>query len=173
MVRRVNVVRGTMAFRMECFPATNYGRDEHKVRMNESGAMFEAPNIRIQLSTTVPLVQQGSGVVCDFTLHEGQTLTFTIAEEEGESDISYRFSEEESEHLFEETVEYWRRWLSQSTYRGRWREMVERSALVLKLLTYEPTGAIVAAPTSSLPEGIGGERNWDCGSVSPKRPRSS
>ena len=161
LIRRVNVVRGTVAFRMECFPATNYARDEHTIHMNESGAMFVAPNITIQLSTTAPLVQEGSGVVCDFTLHEGQTLTFSIAEEEEHSGVSYRFSEEESEHLFEETVEYWRRWLSQSTYRGRWREMVERSALVLKLLTYEPTGAIVAAPTCSLPESIGGERNWD------------
>ena len=70
-------------------------------------------------------------------------------------------SEAEAEAAFRETVAYWRDWLSQSTYRGRWREMVDRSALALKLLTYEPTGAIVAAPTCSLPEGIGGERNWD------------
>jgi GH15 family glucan-1,4-alpha-glucosidase len=59
------------------------------------------------------------------------------------------------------TVDYWRRWLSQCTYTGRWREMVRRSALTLKLLTYEPTGAIVAAPTMGSPEGVGGERNWD------------
>jgi GH15 family glucan-1,4-alpha-glucosidase len=69
--------------------------------------------------------------------------------------------EEESEELFRQTVNYWRRWISKSTYRGRWREMVHRSALTLKLLTFEPTGAIVAAPTAGLPEGIGGERNWD------------
>ena len=69
--------------------------------------------------------------------------------------------EDESVELFKDTVDFWIRWLSQCTYRGRWREMIERSALALKLLTYEPTGAIVAAPTCSLPEGIGGERNWD------------
>lgn len=161
LIRRVNIVRGTMALRMECFPAFNYARDEHEIRMNECGAMFVTPNARMQLSTTIPLAQQGNGLVCDFTLHEGQTVTFSVAQVEDESYIGCGFSEGESEHLFEETVEFWRRWLSKSTYRGRWREMVERSALVLKLLTYEPTGAIVAAPTCSLPESIGGGRNWD------------
>ena len=62
----------------------------------------------------------------------------------------------EAEELFRATVAYWRRWLSKCTYAGRWREMVERSALTLKLLSFEPTGAIVAAPTCSLPEAIGG-----------------
>lgn len=67
----------------------------------------------------------------------------------------------EAERDFNATVRYWRHWLSRSRYRGRWREMVHRSALTLKLLTYAPTGAIIAAPTTSLPERIGGERNWD------------
>jgi glycosyl hydrolase family 15 len=67
----------------------------------------------------------------------------------------------EAEDLFRATVTYWRRWLSASRYRGRWREMVHRSALTLKLLTYAPTGAIVAAPTTSLPGQPAGERNWD------------
>jgi len=70
-------------------------------------------------------------------------------------------SEQKSEELFNETVAYWRAWVAKGTYRGRWREMINRSALALKLLTYEPTGAIVAAPTCSLPESLGGARNWD------------
>jgi GH15 family glucan-1,4-alpha-glucosidase len=69
--------------------------------------------------------------------------------------------EQEAGEAFNRTVRYWRGWLAKSTYRGRWREMVHRSALTLKLLTYRPTGALVAAPTTSLPEGIGGQRNWD------------
>ena len=70
-------------------------------------------------------------------------------------------SEQEALDDFKRTVEYWRRWISKCAYTGRWREMVHRSALALKLLTYSPTGAIVAAPTCSLPEIIGGTRNWD------------
>ena len=70
-------------------------------------------------------------------------------------------AEHEEHRLFEKTVAYWHRWLGRCTYTGRWREMVYRSALTLKLLIYEPTGAMVAAPTCSLPEAIGGERNWD------------
>ncbi len=66
-----------------------------------------------------------------------------------------------AEQFFKETTTYWRKWLSQCVYTGRWRRQVERSALALKLMTYEPTGAIIAAPTTSLPEQIGGERNWD------------
>ena len=71
------------------------------------------------------------------------------------------FREDEIREAFEHTVEYWRRWLGQSRYQGRWRETIHRSALTLKLMTYAPTGAIVAAPTTSLPEHIGGGRNWD------------
>ena len=63
--------------------------------------------------------------------------------------------------LFDATTAFWRHWLAQSTYTGRWRETVDRSAITLKLLTHEPTGAVIAAPTTSLPESIGGSRNWD------------
>ena len=161
LIRRVNVVRGSMPFRMECFPAFNYARDEHEIQLNESGAVFQSPGISLQLSTTLPLQRTGKGLTAEFTLNRGQTETFAIGEIRSESADYHPFSEAESEELFEDTVAFWRGWLSQCAYKGRWREMVERSALVLKLLTYQPTGAIVAAPTCSLPEELGGERNWD------------
>ena len=161
VVRRVNVVRGTMAFRMECYPAFNYARDKHTTTISAGGACFQSPGLSLGLATRVPLKQNGNGVIAQFKLKEAQTATFLLQDVEGGADCGAVLSEPEAFELFKQTVEYWRRWLSKCTYTGRWREMVHRSALVLKLLTFEPTGAIVASPTCSLPEGIGGERNWD------------
>ena len=115
----------------------------------------------LQLSTRIVLERDGGGVIGAFALSAGESATFAIGELGDDRESYHPLTDAESDALFEETVSYWRNWLSQCTYKGRWREMVERSALVLKLLTYEPTGAIVAAPTCSLPEELGGERNWD------------
>ena len=107
-----------------------------------------------------PLEVRDGDVHASFELEAGQSATFILEHVPGQYDMHGRGAEETRE-LFEHTVDYWRRWLAQSRYRGRWRETVHRSALTLKLLTYAPTGAIVAAPTTSLPEALGGERNWD------------
>jgi GH15 family glucan-1,4-alpha-glucosidase len=161
LIRRVAVVRGTMKFRVECRPAFNYARDRHQTVVSSKGAAFHSAALSLGLTSSVPLKQDANGVCSEFTLDEGQTTRFVLSQiETGESCGSF-LPEAESRELFKDTVDYWNRWLSHSTYRGRWREMVERSALVLKLLTYEPTGAVIAAPTCSLPEGIGGQRNWD------------
>src|SRR5215216_4483198 len=160
LVRRVKVVRGVMNFRMECSPAFNYARDEHETEITESGVYFRSAQLSLALETQVPLKQRDTGVFAEFTLREEQSAVFALREMDSGGKYGIAFSRHEEE-LFMQTVDYWRRWLSKCTYTGRWREMVHRSALVLKLLTYEPTGAIVAAPTTSLPEGIGGERNWD------------
>jgi GH15 family glucan-1,4-alpha-glucosidase len=161
VIRRVEVVRGVMTFRIECSPAFNYARDEHETEIVPGGATFRSAQLGLGLATQIPLKQQGRGVVAEFTLREEQMAAFALREIGPGEDRGSSLSEREEDELFMQTVEYWRRWLSKCTYTGRWREMVQRSALTLKLLTYEPTGAIVAAPTTSLPEGIGGERNWD------------
>ena len=162
LMRRVDVVRGAVPFRMECNPAFNYAQDKHETRITRDGATFHSSEAALQLSTTVPLQQADKGAIAEFTLREGQSVTFALGEiATGPEVHSNVLSEREADQLFEATVEYWRHWLSRCSYKGRWREMVERSVLVLKLLTYEPTGAIVAAPTCSLPEELGGQRNWD------------
>jgi GH15 family glucan-1,4-alpha-glucosidase len=161
VVRRVRVVRGQMPFRLECRPAFDYARARHKTTVTEHGARFDAPALSLGLAASVPLVQDGDGVTADLHLGEGQSAAFVLRLLEPGDSSGHCPGTGEAEELFRDTVAYWRRWIARCTYRGRWRETVQRSALALKLLTYEPTGAIVAAPTTSLPEGIGGSRNWD------------
>ena len=105
--------------------------------------------------------ENAGAAIAEFSLGEGETAVFVLREIEAGGGCGVSSSEEEENEHFRRTVEYWRRWLSQCTYTGRWREVVHRSALALKLLTFEPTGAMVAAATMGLPEGVGGERNWD------------
>jgi GH15 family glucan-1,4-alpha-glucosidase len=100
------------------------------------------------------------GVVTEFELRAGQTASFVL-EQVTSHQRAHGLSEEAADAMLDETVRYWLGWIAQSSYTGRWREMVNRSALTLKLLTYAPTGATVAAPTTSLPEQLGGKRNWD------------
>jgi GH15 family glucan-1,4-alpha-glucosidase len=161
VIRRISVLRGTMTFRMECRPAFNFARDPHEMVLVEGGAEFHADAQHLGLATRTPLRAEGAGAVAEFSLSEGDSAVFVLRERTAAQDVGIHLSEDECEAAFRATVAYWRHWLAQCTYSGRWREIVQRSALVLKLLTYEPTGAIVAAPTCSLPEGIGGERNWD------------
>jgi GH15 family glucan-1,4-alpha-glucosidase len=162
LIRKVRVLRGTMRFSLECHPAFNYARDRHTTRMVDDGAHFYGPGLHLALKSAVQLRRHRTGVCVEFTLSEGRGRTFGLYElRPGLRGAHSALSKQDSDELFNQTVEFWRRWISKSTYRGRWREMVNRSALVLKLLTYEPTGAIVAAPTCSLPESLGGVRNWD------------
>ncbi len=162
VVRRVRAFRGSMAIRMECRPAFNYGRDSHHLQLLPGGARFHSPYLRLELTASRDLSQDGSGLTSEFVLREGEEATFVLRPAPDGTDESLStVSDAESLEWAQATAEYWRAWLSRSNYRGRWREMVERSALVLELLTYEPTGAMVAAPTCSLPERLGGVRNWD------------
>jgi GH15 family glucan-1,4-alpha-glucosidase len=162
LVRRVQVVRGSMTFRLQCLPAFNYARDEHRISLSKDGALFTSGSLTVALVSPIPLKAEGTGVQTEFTLQEGETVAFILHQTDATGEVSAStFPDGQGEELFQQTVEYWRRWLSQCTYMGRWREMVHRSCLALKLLTFEPTGAIVAAPTCSLPEGLGGSRNWD------------
>jgi len=161
IIRRVSVVRGSLNFRVDCQPAFNYARDRHHTDLMDAGACFRASELQLGLATKLPLQPYETGVRAEFRLKEGEATVFVLREIPKNAGCGLCIDEHEEANMFKMTVEYWRRWLSQSNYTGRWREMVERSALALKLLTFEPTGAIVAAPTCSLPEGIGGVRNWD------------
>lgn len=161
IIRFARAVRGTVKFRLECFPAFDYAREPHTTFVNSKGAIFEAHRKRIALASSVPLHHDGSGVVADFTLQPGELAKFVIRQNNDFSADQLLDAPLPTREALMNTINYWRRWISHCTYQGRWREMVTRSALVLKLLTFQPTGAMVAAPTTSLPEEIHGERNWD------------
>jgi GH15 family glucan-1,4-alpha-glucosidase len=161
LVRRVRVVHGRMPFRMECRPAFDYARAPHRTFLNQHGARFDGPGISLGLAAATELRRHGDGVVSDFVLGEGETTSFVLTHLKSADAGVICPDPCRAESAFRETVAYWQRWLSRCTYQGRWREMVYRSALALKLMTYKPTGALIAAPTTSLPEHIGGKRNWD------------
>jgi GH15 family glucan-1,4-alpha-glucosidase len=163
LIRRVKVVRGEIRFRMICAPKFNYGRANHRVEKKSREILFipQGRNLHLlRLRCELPSRIVDGEAVAEFTLRAGQTLSF-ILEEAGPGEESPSQDADYVSETFKETMNYWRAWVARSNYRGRWREMVNRSALTLKLLTSQPHGSIVAAPTFGLPETIGGARNWD------------
>lgn len=152
LVRRVRAVSGAAQVRLRCAPAFDYGRAEHHLEVQGQRATFSTPDLTLYLHASLDLSADGTAACTEFTLHEGQEASFTLSDHPRPTDVPA---------ALRDTLAYWRGWLAQCHYTGRWREEVRRSALTLKLLTYSPTGAIVAAPTTSLPEWPGGERNWD------------
>ncbi|KAI0642834.1 glycoside hydrolase family 15 protein [Trametes meyenii] len=230
LIRRVEVIRGTMSLRVECAPAFNYARSAHTTdlvldtsvalalspasRHPHNKAFFQSPDAGLDLdlryvtessleNVPEPEVQlnlldlsakghKGPGVWTELELKEGQVVTFVLRtppdvklppqahpthETAQEMGISYEklvagastlrppddpiLTKSLLRELLDQTNHYWNAWIRRSTYTGSWKEAVNRSALALKLLIYEPTGAVIASPTFSLPEYIGGTRNWD------------
>ncbi|HUA65039.1 MAG TPA: glycoside hydrolase family 15 protein [Alphaproteobacteria bacterium] len=163
LVRRVKVVRGEIEFEMVCAPKFDYGRAHHTIERKPHEIIFipdkkSVPALRLRSSVVLKEVKDEA--VARFTLKSGE-VAFFVMEEACPSEDSPSANRDYVSEAFKETMNYWLGWVSRSRYRGRWREMVNRSALTLKLLTSQPHGSIVAAPTFSLPEHIGGARNWD------------
>ncbi len=161
IIRRITGIHGRVKMKLICQPGFNYARDEHTLSKTEKGVTFHSENLSMALASTIDLEVEGHYVDTEFELHESSTAVFVFHKTCKGEGCNIEFDEEQADKRFKNTVNFWRNWLSQSHYKGRWREIVNRSALILKLLTFEPTGAIVAAATCGLPEGIGGERNWD------------
>ena len=157
LMRRVRVVSGSATFNLRCAVRHDYGRAETRAEIDEKDVTFHAagqPSIRLASDQALQIDAQAA--VAQFTLEHNETAAFML----GGSDDP-RFAEGAAELCMQRTLKYWRGWIGQSNYRGRWREMVNRSALALKLLTSRRHGAILAAATFGLPETPGGERNWD------------
>ncbi|KAF5389662.1 hypothetical protein D9757_004099 [Collybiopsis confluens] len=196
LIRRVEVIRGSMPLLMQCAPAFDYARASHQtsiasdttcVQYQQQKAIFtsdaltldlryvtaslldnvQPPEITLNLLDLSSKGHKGLAVSSEMTLHEGQVITFVFREPPTPSVAQTHLAadphltKELVNGLFFSTNKYWNDWIRNSTYGGSWKEAVHRSALALKLLVYEPTGAVVASPTFSLPEYIGGTRNWD------------
>lgn len=161
IVRAVRCMTGRVDLVVECEPSFDYGRRGHELALPGSGAVFSSGGERVTLRAhpDVDLHPSGAGVRAEFTVQAGEMRGFVL--ETGPSAAAEPVSRDEAMGLFVATVGFWRDWLARANYQGRWREMVDRSAMSLKLMTYAPTGALVAAPTAGLPEQVGGERNWD------------
>ncbi|WP_256923115.1 glycoside hydrolase family 15 protein, partial [Streptomyces albidoflavus] len=165
LVRRVVAVRGRMRMRSLVAPRMDYGRAPHRLTLDGDLAEFTGEHLVVSVRSGLPwrpAGPEGRDAETAFALNEGESALFVLqTRDPGEKRPREEITPERAEELFRATVTFWRNWLAHSTYTGRWREMVHRSALTLKLLTHEPTGALVAAPTLGLPEELGGVRNWD------------
>jgi GH15 family glucan-1,4-alpha-glucosidase len=165
IIRKVKAVKGPVRLRLHCAPRFDYARRVHSACKQGNAVCFrpqgdDLPSLALHAS--IPLEIQDSDAVAEFTLQKGETAAFAFGmvreEELGSSEF---LNPEAVEKCFEISSRYWRDWIKQSTYKGRWWEVVTRSALVLKLLFSQEHGSTVAAVTFGLPEEIGGTRNWD------------
>ncbi|MFB7373273.1 glycoside hydrolase family 15 protein [Streptomyces sp. NPDC056222] len=170
LIRVARVVRGSLPFELVCRPRFDYGRATHTLsRLDDDSVVFHGPDtdLHVQAAGPVTLHADGVDVTARFTLNAGQSAAVILTSETGEPGSRSEYpggplpTEEEVTARLDACRDFWLRWLRSCRYRGRWHEMVVRSAITLKLLTYAPTGAPIAAATMGLPEEIGGERNWD------------
>ena len=165
LVRSVMGTRGKVPLRMRCQPRFDYARAKHTVSGKTHEVTFTGktdPALSFRLISDVPLVIDGTDVYAEFTLDEKEKAHFVIESSSADKKQAVKTAlQRYTADDFETTVNFWKNWIGKSSYNGRWREMVNRSAITLKLLTSCEFGSMVAAPTFGLPSVIGGNRNWD------------
>jgi GH15 family glucan-1,4-alpha-glucosidase len=164
LIRRVTTIRGKVNYEMRCMPRFNYARSAHAVKVISDKEVIVSSNDKepsiLRLKSSVPLQVENGDIVARFTLSATHTADFLLEHVDKEASKERDFEKFVTESLFQ-TMNYWKNWIGESTYKGRWLEIVNRSALILKLLTSYNFGSIIAAATFSLPEAIGGKRNFD------------
>jgi GH15 family glucan-1,4-alpha-glucosidase len=162
ILRRITVISGEARVRLRCAPRFNYARSAHRAEFRGAAVLFSGEGSEphpILLQSSVSLALEGGNACASFPLNTGESAYFILGPDSDEKPAAA--VAEFVDRQFISTCAYWRQWAAKSRYAGRWRETVNRSALVLKLLTDSRYGSLVAAPTFGLPEAIGGPRNWD------------
>ncbi len=163
IIRSLKVVRGSLDFELVCQPRFDYRRKQHRAEPVPDGVRFYCAGDAaggLLLRSSVPLATENEDVALTFRLAAGEEAWFVLDTIAADAEALPATASTVDAQL-KRTADYWRNWIGHSNYRGRWREVVDRSALVLKLLTSAKFRSIAAAATFGLPEEIGGERNWD------------
>ncbi|MFD1257537.1 glycoside hydrolase family 15 protein [Mucilaginibacter terrae] len=164
IVRKIKPIRGDIAFRVNCVPRFDYAAADHKAVLNNNEITFTSindGNAQLRLIADVPLQIRRKDGYAEFTLKESETAHIVLEAVEQEDDKPTTNIEHYIHNTYQETISSWRKWLSKSTYKGHYSELIHRSAITLKLLTSIEHGSVVAAPTFGIPETLGGDRNWD------------
>jgi GH15 family glucan-1,4-alpha-glucosidase len=162
ILRVVEGIEGEIEFELSLAPRPEYGLIQPRFAPVEGGVAGRGGPIQNVLSAGVPVEIDGATARARFQVGSGDRIGFATQNRAVEEPSPSLLSQEEILRRLEDTVESWRRWSKvHQAYEGPWSELVYHSGRVLQALSYQPTGAIVAAPTTSLPEVVGGERNWD------------
>lgn len=164
LIRTITCIRGELPVKMECRPRFDYARADHVAeRKSATEIIFRsagADHTALRLHCNKPMELDHNDAVLPFTLKAGEKLTFML-EYLGDDTVEVNDLEQFAEKSLHDTINFWKDWMARSTYSGRWMEIVNRSALILKLMISRKSGSMVASPTFGLPEEIGGIRNWD------------
>jgi GH15 family glucan-1,4-alpha-glucosidase len=164
LIRRLTTVRGEVRFKLECRPRFNYGRDTHTAeQVGPKEIIFHTDGdkgLSLRLKAGLPVTLSDGDAVAEFLLAANETVDIILEVADNKTSAGEDLTDMVTQTMFR-TVNYWKDWIGSNTYKGRWMEVVNRSALVLKLLSSSRYGSIIAAPTFGLPETIGGNRNWD------------
>ncbi|MCX5195476.1 glycoside hydrolase family 15 protein [Streptomyces sp. NBC_00249] len=163
VVRVLRVVRGSVRFALECRPRFDYGRAPHHLTLDGPTARFDGPGVTAHLQALGSLAPEADGddVRATATLSAGERAAVVLTVCDAGAAAPPPLDADALAQEFTAVRRFWHDWIGRCTYRGRWQQIVNRSAITLKLMTYAPTGAPIAAATMGLPEEEGGERNWD------------
>jgi GH15 family glucan-1,4-alpha-glucosidase len=164
IVRQIKAIRGDITFRVNCVPRFNYAQADHNAELKDNEIIFsdiDNGHVQLRLMANIPLQLKGKDGYAEFTLKQSETVYIVLEAVKQDKQNKGLGIDHYVNDTYQITIKTWRKWLSKSTYKGHYSDLIHRSAITLKLLTSAQYGSVVAAPTFGLPEALGGDRNWD------------